>query len=116
MTYFWTTLPLRVVNTLNRREHWAVRAKRNAAHRQAVTLRLRTSRSPPPPLPLVVTLVRIAPRPFDDDGTVASLKAVRDAVAAFYCVDDGPGETRLVWRYGYRQGAYAVEVRLEPRP
>jgi len=106
-------LPLRVVNTANRREHWAPRAKRNAAHRAAVAMRLRLS--PPPPLPVVVTLTRVAPKPFDFDGTVISLKSIRDAVAAHYGVDDGPSETRIRWEYAARRGdvrQYGVEIEV----
>lgn len=108
MTY---VLPLRVVNTLNRREHWGPRSKRNAAHRAAVAMRLRLE--PPPPLPVVVTLTRVAPKPFDSDGLWASLKAVRDAIAAHYGVDDGPTETRIQWHYAARRGEvrqYGVEI------
>ena len=108
-------LPIRVVNTANRREHWAVKAKRNAAHRRAVGLVLGTGVYPAPPLPVVVTLTRIAPKAFDFDGTVVSMKAVRDQVAAHYGVDDGPKEKRIQWEYAERRGAvreYAVEIEI----
>ena len=116
-SHLWFTLPLRLVNALNRREHWATKAKRSAAHRHAVTMQLKAGRIRPPPLPLVVTMTRVAPRAFDDDALPGSFKAVRDAVAAFYGVDDGPKETRLRWRYAYRRGEpkqYAIEVGLAP--
>jgi hypothetical protein len=117
-SHLWFALPLRVVNPLNTREHWAKRAKRTAAQRAAVTLQLKLGPIRPPPLPLAVTFTRLAPRPFDDDGLAAAFKGMRDAVAAFYDCDDGPKETRLRWRYEQKRGEprqYAVEVRLEPQ-
>ena len=117
-THLWFTLPLRVVNPLNTREFWAKRAKRTATQRAAVTLQLKLGPIRPPPLPLVVTMTRIAPRAFDDDGLPGSFKGVRDAIAACYGVDDGPKETRLRWVYAHRKGEprqYAIEVKLEPQ-
>lgn len=106
-------LAVDAVNTSNRREHWAVKAKRAKAHRQGAALTLR-------PLwraygydaqgcdelladGLVVELVRVAPRALDDDGNVTSLKAVRDGVAdALGLISDR--DPRVTWRYSQRDG------------
>lgn len=63
-------------------------------------------------VPRVVTLTRLAPLELDDDNNINALKAVRDAVARWFAVDDGPrGPIR--WAYGYRKRRVAgVEVRL----
>lgn len=116
------TLPIRTVSEANRRDHWAVRAKRAKSQRTAVALALRC-RLARWGLPLVVTLTRIAPRALDDDNLRSALKAVRDGVADALGVDDG--SEQVTWRYAQcRPGkgaptrfqvAVAVSVRLEDR-
>lgn len=67
-------------------------------------------------LGVVITLVRVAPRPFDGDNLQASLKPVRDGVAdAFNLRDDA---INLTWAYAQRRGKvreYGVQVVLEVR-
>lgn len=61
----------------------------------------------------VVVLQRVSPKPFDDDGLAASLKSIRDGLAASWGVDDGADGP--VWFYDWRKGApkqHAVEVGL----
>lgn len=61
----------------------------------------------------VVVLQRVSPKPFDDDGLAASLKSIRDGLAASWGVDDGADGP--VWLYDWRKGApkqHAVEVGL----
>ena len=55
--------------------------------------------------PVVVWLVRLAPRMLDDDNAVSSMKAVRDAIAAHFGVDD---RRRDLVRFEVAQ-AYAPE-------
>lgn len=110
MTALVVTLPLRVRNTSNLREFWAVKAKRNASHRAAVTMVLRHVDLPP--LPATVTLTRVGKRDMDFDGVVVSLKACRDAVAAAYGVDDGP-KGPIRWEYQQERGEYAVRITIE---
>jgi len=89
--------------------------------REAVTYVLLTARwdelpKPTADTPWSVLLTRVAPsNGLDDDGLVSSLKAVRDAIAAFVNVDD---RRRDVVRYLYEQKrgeTYAVEVEITPR-
>lgn len=111
------TLPLVTVSVVNRREHWAKRAKRARQHRDIVGLVLRAR---------VVTLriaegvdvelTRIAPRELDDDNLRSALKAVRDGVADALGIDDR--DRRVAWHYAQRRGSpkeYAVRLRLAPR-
>ncbi len=70
--------------------------------------------------PVVVTLTRLAPRSYDDDGTVTSLKHVRDAVAA--CLGLRSDRDPIVsWAYGHdrallRGGARVPGVRIAIQP
>jgi hypothetical protein len=109
------TIPIRLVSLLNSREHWAKKAKRAKAQRQAVANALILSRVERPALPCVVTITRVAPRQLDDDNLAASGKSTRDQVAAWLGVDDKPG-SGVEWRYAQRKGGraeYACEIRIE---
>lgn len=102
-------LPIRIVSTMNKREHWTTRSTRTKAHR--VAARLSVASAPEWPryksvpviyLPVVVTLTRIAPRELDDDNLSGGFKAVRDGVADALGVDDK--DKRVTWRYAQRTG------------
>lgn len=98
-------LPLRIESVANRREHWAIRARRTKAHRLAAHA------VPIHPLPCVVTLIRVAPRKLDDDNLVSGFKALRDGIAARFGVDDA--DPRIQFRYEQVRGKakeYAARV------
>lgn len=102
---------------LNARVHWSRRAARAKKERKATSwaLSMRAS-SLPHPLkpPSTCTLVRVAPRMLDDDNLAGAFKSIRDEVAAFFDVDDGP-KGPIAWRYEQRKGEpkkYAVEIQL----
>lgn len=109
-------VPLRVVNCTNAREHHFAAAKRVKRTRQEfVTLcRMREQlpfvkfHVPKPPRtyavarwdppyapPLIVTMTRLAPRRFDDDGAVASMKPIRDQLAELLGINDN--DSRITW-------------------
>lgn len=102
---------------LNARVHWTKRAARAKKERRATSwaLSMRASSFPHPlKPPTTCTLARIAPRALDDDNLAGALKSIRDEVAAFFDVDDGP-KGPIAWRYEQRREApkqYAVEIRL----
>ena len=101
-------LPLHTVSTMNRREHWPVKARRAKEERLVAFLRC-----PNHPVPCTVTLTRIAPRELDGDNLQASFKHVRDGIADRLKVDDR--DKRVTWLYGQRKGKpreYAVEVEI----
>jgi hypothetical protein len=91
-------IPLVTISESNAREHWSRRARRVRAQREAVAQRLR--RVPLPPTRAVeVRLTRVSPRALDDDNLRGALKSVRDAVAMWLGVGDGPTGP-IVWTYG----------------
>lgn len=105
---------LRLVSVANAREHHHAKARRVARERALVGGALAGVTAPPGPWR--VTIARVGPRALDTDNLTASAKAVRDAVAAWLGVDDGP-EGPVAWVYGQRRGGYLVEVlvaRSEP--
>ena len=116
-------IPLRTKTGLNAREHWAVKAKRVKAERDATgrywlanalqyrvrcDLRLLAKYAPG----LLITLTRIGPRLCDDDNLAGGLKAVRDQVAEELGTDDGPN-SMLRWKYHQERGPWGVRVRVE---
>lgn len=102
---------------LNARVHWTKRAVRAKKERKATSwaLSMRASSFPHPLTPpTTCTLVRVAPRMLDDDNLAGAFKSIRDEVAAFFDVDDGP-KGPIAWRYEQRREApkqYRVEIRL----
>lgn len=97
-------LPIKTVNSLNAREHWAKRARRAKQER-----RLAYITTTKHPTPCRVHLVRCGPRLMDDDGVIASLKNVRDGIADRIGVDDG--SELIKFTYGQRKlKDYRVEV------
>ena len=118
-------VPIRTVSELNRREHWAARAKRTAANRDAVACALKVRA--PPPLPVSVRLTRIAPRALDSDNLAGALKATRDQVAVWLglpiakrrgrpVADDR--DPRVAWAVDQRRAgphSYGVEIEILQR-
>ncbi len=104
-------MPIRTVNSLNRRGHWAAKAHTAKKQRHAAYWMLYTSPKPSPPC--AITLTRIAPRKLDSDGLAASFKHVQDGIADWLGIDDG--SDLLTWAYQQRSGKpkeYAVEVEI----
>lgn len=103
-----TELPLKIESVANLREHWAKRARRAKAHREAAIA------VPKHDLPCVVTLTRIAPRMLDDDNLRSGFKNLRDGVADRLGVKDN--DPRVTWRYAQRSEKpkyYAAIVEIE---
>lgn len=98
---------LRLERGANAREHHFARAQRVARERALVDGAL--AGVPAPAGPWRVVIVRGGPRALDTDNLAGSAKSVRDAVAAWLGVDDGPGAP-VAWEYGQRRGGYLVEV------
>lgn len=100
-----------------RREHWSKGHRRVKKERAAVAQLLGQHRR----LPLfdsgfAVTLTRCSVGCLDSDNLVASMKAVRDEVAAWLGVDDG--DARVEWRVEQRRTTRAQQgtiVRVEAR-
>lgn len=59
-----------------------------------------------------ITFVRWAPRGFDDDGLIASMKWVRDAACEWLGIDDGP-TCGVTFAYEqHKHAEYGVSVRF----
>ena len=104
-------LPIKLVSTMNAREHWATKAKRMKAQRGIVRLTMCTH---PVRLPCIVTITRISPRPFDGDNFQAATKAIRDGVADVLGVPDN--SPAIYWMYAQRKGRikeHAVEIEVK---
>lgn len=114
---------MRLESEANKRGHWTRGAKRAADVRGTVTMVIRSQRGGMTPGKLaldrgmVVTMVRIAPRPLDDDNNARACKAVRDGIADWLGIDDR--DERVSWRYEQRKdpkpNTYGVEIRIESR-
>ncbi len=103
-------LPLRLPNLANVRLGPFQRAREVKKQRNAI--RNNIGQGMLPMLPAVVTLTRIGPRTLDTDGASASMKAVRDALAELYGVDDG--SPLYTWRVEQEKSASGVfGVRIE---
>lgn len=96
-----------LVSEANAREHHHARAKRAAWQRELVARAL--AEHGPPPSPWRVEVTRSGPRLLDSDNLAGSAKHVRDAVATWLGVDDGP-EAPVTWSVGQAKGGYVVQV------
>ena len=106
-------LPLRTKSAANARGHWSVHARTAKLERRAVALMLRFAKGPRPEFPAVVSFVRVAPSPLDDDNLRGAMKALRDEIAAWLGVNDR--DARIVWQYAQERGpvrTYGVRVRI----
>jgi hypothetical protein len=104
-------IPIRTVNRLNARTHWAVRARQTKTERQAVRLGLRQAyERPATPRLVEVILTRMGPsNGLDSDNLAGAMKAVRDGVADWLGVDDR--DPRVRWVYEQRRSpTWAVMV------
>lgn len=124
-----TTLDLETRSEANMREHHHTKAARAKKQREAVTAKLLEQWGdgakvlPVYAAPHVqVTLTRLASRDLDDDNLAGAFKAVRDAIAKWFGVDDGPkGPCR--WRYAQERrtgpqkklGGVRIEIARAPR-
>jgi len=109
------TLPLKTVSEANRREHWALKAKRVKMQRDMASLMVRMAWKGMS-LPLTITLTRVSSRQLDSDNLASAMKAVRDGIADAIGVNDG--DSRLEWRYKQERagaGEYGVLVEIERR-
>jgi len=108
-------IPLRLGAALNARVHWTARAKRAKTERAIVGAALRHHPFTADEVPSTCTLTRIAPRALDDDNLAGAFKSIRDEVAVFFDVDDGP-KGPIAWRYAQRKGEskqYGIEINLK---
>jgi hypothetical protein len=101
-------LPIKTVSLTNMREHWRTRHRRTKYQREAVSLLMPKGVQ----IPCTVRLTRISSGTLDSDNLPASLKSVRDQIAALSGVDDA--DPRIKWEYAQeRINRRQYEVKLE---
>lgn len=120
-------IPLHTVSEANERGAWHASARRTREQRRLLELTLATKARPP--LPVVITIVRVAPLPLDEDNLARALKGIRDQVACWICpvviqkgkkkgqVTGDDRDPRVTWRVAQRKGKpheYAVEIHVRP--
>lgn len=97
---------LKLPSVANLREHWGKRAKRAKAHRTLAYLSVPSGIA----LPAVVRLVRIGPKPLDDDNLAGACKNIRDGIADRLGVEDN--DPRVSWQYGQERGKPALRIEI----
>lgn len=103
---------LRLRNSANEREHWGAKASRVTAEHQLVAAALATVARPTGPR-YAVTITREGRALMDTDGLAISAKAIRDAIARWLGVDDGP-TAPVTWAYQQHTAkGYGVMVTIE---
>lgn len=97
-------LPVVIKSEANLREHWTAVAARKKKQKTWVLLALKAC-APDGALllPCRVTFTRIGVRLLDSDNLSGGFKAVRDAVASWLGVDDGPSAP-VTWEYAQIKG------------
>ncbi len=107
---------LHTVSEANARDHHHVKARRVQVQRQTTWAQLAASERNPDcyQRPRVV-LTRVAARLLDDDNLRSALKAVRDAVAGWLGLDDGP-RSPITWSYRQettKSPLWSVRIEIE---
>ena len=96
-------IPIMLYSEANQREHYMAKARRVKWQRHTVMTFLVFNiprRRPPRKAVLLTRLMGKRQREFDDDNIRSAFKAVRDAVAKYFRVDDGK---RCPWTWAYGQ-------------
>jgi hypothetical protein len=106
------SIPLKTGAGLNDREHWRVKANRALREKRAIGWGLVGRRKPTIPCTCLIT--RVAPsNGLDTDNLAGSMKATRDAIAAWLGIDDR--HANLVnYTYAQRRGKWGVEIEFQP--
>ena len=95
----------------NLREHWAVRSKRIAQHRE-VGRRIGSSYEWGGG-PIEILLHRVGKRELDDDNLAYAFKGIRDGIADGLGLDNG-NDHRIIWLYAQSTGKEAC-IRVQFR-
>lgn len=80
-TFLTGLIPLKVISAANKREHWAIKHKRDRLQKNTVAMYLNSYKDLIT-LPCVVKLTRVAPRKLDGDNLQYAFKGIRDAVCS----------------------------------
>lgn len=102
-------VPVKLESEANRRGAWYVHDSRRKKQRAATAAVASTIAAPPQGARCDVTIMRIAPRKLDTDNLASSAKAVRDEIAKWMGVSDGPNGP-VTWHYDQRAEGKACGV------
>lgn len=119
MTILETSVNVRTFSEANRRDHWAVKAKRAKLQRTMCRVAVNAAHKMPVKdlsilhdMRMVITLTRIGPRRLDCDNLNSALKACRDGIADAIGINDG--SSKILWEYAQEIGKpYAVMIKVE---
>lgn len=107
------TIPMKIVNEGNCRDHWTVKARRVKRQKWAIKAYLGSCHAS---IPCHVHLTRLGPLKCDWDNMVYTLKAARDAVADFLIPNLRPGmadsDPRIVWSYAQEKGKSGLRIEI----
>lgn len=116
---------LELVSEANNNEHYRVKAMRHRIQKHIVWAYMK--RLAVPSMPITVTLVRGAPRPYDDDNIRSAFKYVRDAVSEYilgevdqkkYRPGRADNDPRIKWEYSQEktiQEEHYIKILVESR-
>jgi hypothetical protein len=112
------TIPYRLIPVASLREHWTKKHKRRKTQHDLMTLYF-NQLDLKPSLPCLIKLIRIAPRPFDEDNLLLAFKFFRDMLANLLIpglpMGKADGDPRITWSYSQEKGlpkTYAVRIEI----
>lgn len=100
-----------LVSEANTREHWTVKHQRRCRQQRHVALALASVAPCSLTFPVEVLITRLGPRALDTDNLQGSAKAVRDELARWLGVDDGPSAP-VSWHVAQVRGPYGCRIEL----
>lgn len=112
---YMLALPIVVYSEANQRGNWRIGWARNKRNAEKFNLYLVGICQPirRRGVPSVVEFRRVASRLLDSDNLAGAFKKLRDTLAAWFGVDDGP-DGPIDWRYSQRKGRErGIEVEFE---
>jgi hypothetical protein len=95
-------IPMKTISEANSTWHWSRRRKLHLVQKEWIRIYFHNEK-PKIKIPCEITLIRCSPRSLDSDNLQASLKYVRDSVAAGIFPGLRPGEADgkkgMIWKY-----------------
>jgi hypothetical protein len=101
------TIPIRLANEANSREHWLKKSKRHSQQKFLTTAFLRSENMPRGPA-WNISLTCISPRKYDNDNLIYNFKWIRDCISEYLLNETQAGradsDPRLTWEYKQEKG------------
>lgn len=130
MTKICWTIPIRTVSEANSSEHWTKKAKRHKQQQFFVRLAYKKFIEKLD-FPCTVTMIRLSPRPLDDDNLRSAFKYIRDEIsecifpekAGVYMTKKGKvkkikgradSDERIIWHYLQEKSpGYGIRIEID---